>query len=95
MNALTDRDVVLRETLRAAIARLNLELPSEAVTRALELALTSTSPTLILDHQAFHELLLAGVPVSWIDDERGERSTRARLIDWDDRSATSSRRSTS
>jgi len=79
----TDRDVVLRQTLRSAIARLNPELPTEAVTRALEIALTSTSPTLILDHQAFHELLLAGVPVSWIDDEQGERATRARLIDWD------------
>jgi hypothetical protein len=27
-------------------------------------------------------LLLAGVPVSWVDDVHGERSTRARLVDW-------------
>ena len=78
-----DSDVVLQQTLWAAVTRLNPELPAEAVTRAVELAMTGTSPLLILDHQAFHELLLAGVPVSWIDDALGERSTRAKLIDWE------------
>ena len=80
----TDKDVVLQRAFRGAIARLNPELPPEAVTRAAEIALTSTSPTLILDHQAFHELLLAGVPVSWVDSELGERSTRAKLVNWDE-----------
>lgn len=79
-----DSDVVLLATLRRAVARLNPDLPAEATTRAVELALTGTSPSLILDHQDFHELLLAGVPVTWIDPELGERSTRARLIDWDE-----------
>jgi type I restriction enzyme R subunit len=78
-----DSDVVLRGTLGRTVARLNPELPPEAVTRAVEVGMTSTSPTLILDHQDFHETLLAGVPVSWIDDVRGEQSTRAKLIDWD------------
>ena len=79
-----DSDVVLHATLLRAVARLNPELPVEAVTRAVELAMTTTSPNLILDHQDFHETLLAGVQVSWIEDARGERSTRAKLIDWDD-----------
>ena len=79
-----DSDVVLRATLLRAVARLNPDLPSEAVTRAVELAMTTTSPNLILDHQDFHETLLAGTPVSWIDDVRGEQSTRAKLIDWDE-----------
>ncbi len=77
-------DVVLHETLTAAVARLNPVLPAAAVTRAVEIAMTGTSPIRILDHQGFHELLLAGVPVSWLDGERGEQSTRARLIDWAD-----------
>jgi len=79
-----DSDVVLLATLRRAVERLNPDLSAEATTRAVELALTGTSPSLILDHQDFHELLLAGVPVTWIDPELGERSTRARLIDWED-----------
>jgi type I restriction enzyme R subunit len=78
-----DSDVVLRATFERAVARLNPELPAEAVRRAVELAMTSTSPTLILNHQDFHETLLAGVPASWIDEEHGERATRAKLIDWD------------
>ena len=87
---------MLRQTLRTAIARLNPELPTEAVTRALEIALTSTSPTLILDHQAFHELLLAGVPVSWVDDDaRRAIDARAARRLGATRRATSSPRSTS
>ncbi len=77
-------DVVLRATFERVVARLNPHLPAEAVRRAVELALTSSSPHLILDHQAFHETLLAGVPVTWIDEHDGERATRAKLIDWDE-----------
>ena len=77
-------DVVLQDTLWAAMARLNPELPADAVILAVDRALTGTSPVAILDHQAFHELLLSGVPVRWLDGDRGERSTRARLVDWDD-----------
>jgi type I restriction enzyme R subunit len=76
-------DVVLLQTLRAAVARLNPELPAEAVTHAIDRALTGTSPDLILDHQAFHETLLAGVQVSWLDGASGEQSTRAKLVDWE------------
>ena len=76
-------DVVLLQTLRAAVARLNPELPAEAVTHAIDRALTGTSPVLILDHQAFHETLLAGVQVSWLDGASGEQSTRAKLVDWE------------
>ena len=76
-------DVVLQETLRAAAARLNPELPHEAVVAAVDRALTGSSPILIVDHQDFHETLLAGVPVSWLAGADGEQSTRAKLIDWE------------
>src|SRR4051812_38968050 len=69
-------DVVLQHTFRAAVAKLNPELPAEALTLAVDRALTGTSPIRILDHQGFHGLLLSGVPVSWLDGARGERSTR-------------------
>jgi len=76
-------DVVLLQTLRAAVGRLNPELPAEAAIAAVERAMTGTSPVLILDHQDFHETLLAGVPVSWLAGAEGEQSTRAKLIDWE------------
>ncbi|MCW3000651.1 MAG: type site-specific deoxyribonuclease, HsdR family [Solirubrobacterales bacterium] len=76
-------DVVLQSTFRAAIATLNPELPPEAVMAAVDRAMTGTSPIAILDHQGFHEMLLAGAPVSWLDGSDGEQATRAKLVDWE------------
>jgi type I restriction enzyme, R subunit len=77
-------DVVLLERLRAAVARLNPHLPQDAVQRASDLALTSTSPAVIEDHRSFHELLLAGVPVAYRDEDGEERNDNARLVDFDE-----------
>ncbi len=76
-------DVVLVERLRAAVARVNPELPREAVQLVIDRALTSSSPVLIEDHRGFHELLLSGVPVSYIDGEGMERHERAWLVDFE------------
>jgi len=77
-------DVVLRERLRAAVARINPQLPAEAVRRACELAMTGTSPAVIEDHRGFHELLLSGAPVSYTDADGVERHDHARLVDFDE-----------
>jgi type I restriction enzyme R subunit len=77
-------DVVLLERLRRAVARLNPELPALAVTRAVELVLTSASPAVIENHRAFHELLLAGVPVAYRDGDGMEHNAHARIVDFDD-----------
>jgi type I restriction enzyme R subunit len=77
-------DVVLVERLRRAIARLNPDLPPQAVTRAAEIVLTSSSPVVIETHRALHDLLLAGVPVAYRDIEGMERNTHARVVDFDD-----------
>jgi type I restriction enzyme R subunit len=77
-------DVVLVERLRAAVARINPELPAEAVTRVCDLALTSASPSVIENHRAFHELLLSGVPVSYVDQGGVERNDHAWLVDFDE-----------
>ncbi len=77
-------DVVLVDRLRVAVARINPHLPPDAVQRACELALTSTSPSVIEDHRGFHELLLSGVPVSYLDVAGVERHDHAWLVDFDD-----------
>ena len=79
----TPKDVVLQETFLEAIARLNPALPPDAVTAARDTAMTGSSPVAILDHKGFHDLLLSGVPVSWLEAEAGEQWTRAKLIDWE------------
>ena len=65
------------ERLRRAVARINPQLSPEAVQRACDLALTTTSPSVIEDHRSFHELLLSGVPVAYQDAD-GAGAVRAR-----------------
>ena len=77
-------DVVLVDRFRAAVARINPELPAEAVEWVCDQALTSTSPSVIEDHRSFHELLLAGVPVPYRDEDGVERQAHAKLVDFDD-----------
>ena len=77
-------DVVLVERLRRAVARINPQLSPEAVQRACDLALTTTSPSVIEDHRSFHELLLSGVPVAYQDANGEEQHEHARLVDFDD-----------
>lgn len=77
-------DVVLLNRLRGAIERLNPHLPPESVQRACEIVLTSTSPSVIEDHRDFHELLLSGVPVAYVDADGVERHDHAWLVDFDE-----------
>jgi type I restriction enzyme R subunit len=76
-------DVVLLQRLRAAVERINPHLPRDAIQRVCELAMASTSPAVVEDHRSFHELLLAGVPISYRDEEGTEGHDHARLVDFD------------
>jgi type I restriction enzyme R subunit len=76
-------DVVLTDRLREAVTRINPELPRDAVQRACEIALTGTSPSLIEDHRDFHEQLISGVAVPYVDDVGVEQTEHAKLIDFE------------
>src|SRR5947209_7074354 len=76
-------DVVLLDRLLAAVARINPQLPAEAVKSACDVALTTVSPSVIEDHRNFHDLLLAGVPVSYPDADGVERNEHAWLVDFE------------
>jgi type I restriction enzyme R subunit len=76
-------DVVLVDRLRAAVGRINPRLPPDAVQLVIDRFLTSSSPVLIEDHRGFHELLLSGVPVSYLDHDGIERHDRAWLVDFE------------
>ena len=76
--------VVLVDRLHQAVARINPDLPTDAVQeRACELAMTGTSPSLIEDHRGFHELLTSGVPIPYVDDAGVEQAERAELVDFE------------
>jgi type I restriction enzyme R subunit len=63
-------DVILVERLRAALARLNPTIPTDALDEALRLVTHPESPNLIENNRRFHKLLTEGVDVEYRRDGR-------------------------
>lgn len=79
------RDVILVDRLKAAIARLNPDLPARAVDEvAQRLVDAEFSADPIAENRRIHELLVAGVPVEF-QRGGGTVTARARLVDWENR----------
>ena len=75
------RQVLLLEHLRAAINRLNLNIPLAARDDALKQVADLGIPALLSANRCFHQLLVTGVPVQY--QKGGEtRGDFVRLIDW-------------
>lgn len=73
-------DVVLRARLRAALARLNPDLPASALEEAERKVVRTDSPVLIENNRAFHRMLTDGVDVSWMGED-GEHHAKVWLVD--------------
>lgn len=58
-------DVVLVKRLRSALARINPNIPEEALEDAVRKVLRSEHPSLIENNRAFHSYLINGVPVEY------------------------------
>jgi type I restriction enzyme R subunit len=75
------RQVLLLDRLRAAIDRLNPDIPLPAKEDAVKQVVDLGIPILISANRRFHQLLITGVPVQYQRD--GEtRGDFVRLIDW-------------
>lgn len=75
------RQVVLTERLRAAIAKLNPQVPLAAREDALKQVVDLGVPVQLSANRLFHRLLVGGVPVQY--QKEGEtRGDFVRLIDW-------------
>ncbi len=77
------RDVILEGRLRDALARLNPELPAEALADAQRKLLRLEAPSLIERNHAMHRLLVDGVTVEYRGADGGIRGAQARVIDFD------------
>ena len=80
------REVVLAGRLRAAIARLNLQIPAGARDDALKRVLSPGVPGLVNTNHQLHRWLVDGVPVEFQKDGQ-TRGGRVRLLDFDDAAA--------
>ena len=76
--------VVLARRLRDALARLNPELPGEALDDALRKLTRPEGADLIVRNRALHRLLVDGVTVESRDAQGSIRGAQARVIDFDE-----------
>ncbi len=74
--------VVLEKRLRLSLAKLNPNLPSEALDDAAKKLLQSEHASLIENNRRFHGLLVNGVPVEYQSEGR-TKSDFARLVDFE------------
>jgi type I restriction enzyme, R subunit len=79
----SERDVVLVRDLRAAVDRLNPDLPESARAAAVEqLTRVDAARSLIQHNKDSYDFIKNGVPVEWRDASAQIRHARARVIDF-------------
>ncbi|MCG3145829.1 MAG: hypothetical protein HONDAALG_03524 [Gammaproteobacteria bacterium] len=79
----SERDTVLVRDLRAALARLNLDLPESVCDQAVEkLTRAEFSRSLLQHNREFYNFIRSGVPVEWRDSSGETRHARAQVIDF-------------
>ena len=77
------REVVLTRDLRAALERLNPQLPPAAIAEAVQkMTRHDFSRSLLQHNREFYQFIRDGVPVTSKDPQGQRRETRARVIDF-------------
>ena len=84
LGRLNTKEAILTRDLRAALERLNPELPASAIDTAVrELTVYDVSRSVIQHNRDFYRLLCAGVLVKYCDAHGYRKSARARVIDFE------------
>ena len=79
----TPEEVVLPRRLKAALAKLNPDLPNEAIDNALyALCEGKAALSMVRANQDFYKLLKDGVLTTYKDDDGIEQQTTVKVIDW-------------
>jgi type I restriction enzyme, R subunit len=80
------KEAILTRDLRAALTRLNPELPPAAIEAAFRtITAYDASRTLLQHNQDFYRMLRGGVPVQYRDAQGRHRDGRAHVIDFDNK----------
>ena len=75
------RQVILRDRLLAALARINPHMPAAALEQAAHAVHTLSAPQLVVRNRSFHRLLLSGVALEFADGE-AKKTDLVHLIDF-------------
>ncbi|HXG41121.1 MAG TPA: type I restriction endonuclease subunit R [Dehalococcoidia bacterium] len=78
------REVVLKQRLWDALARLNPHLPQEALEDAFRRLSNPVGANLEQRNRAFHRMLVDGVPVEYRRSDGSIAGAQARILDFDD-----------
>ena len=76
--------VVLTNRLRYALARLNPDLPDDALGDALRRLTRPAGATLEARNRDFHRMLVAGVTVEYVDADGRVRGAQVRVLDFEE-----------
>ncbi|TAK36963.1 MAG: type I restriction endonuclease subunit R [Chloroflexota bacterium] len=76
------RDVILEERLRKALARLNPELPSDALEDAFRRITRADAPSLIERNRVVHRMLVDGVTVEYRRTDGSIAGAQAHVLDF-------------
>jgi type I restriction enzyme R subunit len=77
------RDTALSSDLAYALKRLNPQVPQPALDEALKKIVRISEPSLIENNQAFHKLLVGGVPVQYRDGTGEMKYDQVRVVDFE------------
>jgi len=75
------RQVILRDRLLAALARINPHMPAAALEQAVHAVHTLSAPQMVVRNRSFHRLLLSGVALEFADGE-AKKTDLVHLIDF-------------
>ena len=75
-------DILLSETLRSSVQRINPEIPEDDVEAAIKQVERVGSPELIVNNEIFHRMLTEGINVT-VKRDGGERGDYVKLIDFE------------
>src|SRR5258708_18752656 len=77
-------DVVLEKRLREALARINPNIPQDAIEEAVRRVLHPETASLVENNRRFHQMLVEGVPVEYQRKDGTIAYDQVKLIDFDD-----------
>jgi len=80
----SNSEVVLHKLLNEAAARLNPDIPKEALQAALKQVQVSETPSLIEENRRIHALLVTGIDVEYRRPDGSIKGDKVWLIDFDD-----------
>ncbi|GEM49627.1 type I restriction endonuclease subunit R [Deinococcus cellulosilyticus] len=75
--------VILEGRVKAALQRLNPQLPDITLTEAYNKLVRAQSQDTVTNNREFHRHLIEGIPVTYRDDAGQTRGAQAQIVDWE------------